>query len=214
MNFAERLTGLYLRLNGFLLMPAFSTFTIRPREEDRKAHAHIDILGFRPPGSFEQLEDVRFPVDALLFKCLESRVGEPLDCPLAVVCEVRTNQLGEFPRRERCDYARSMCGGIEVIPMCFDDSLNNVRFEQSERGIRVGLAHAYGWIAARISWLEERQVPKLASWNWSESMLAEVLVLSRLQCQRDERQFEMLVPEDRPRQARRNRLRDPIRERR
>ena len=43
MNFAERLAGLYLRLNGFFLMPAFSTFTVRAREEDRKAHAHVAL---------------------------------------------------------------------------------------------------------------------------------------------------------------------------
>src|SRR5436189_883747 len=194
MNFAERLAGLYLRLNGFFLMPAFSTFTIRVREEDRKAHAHLDILGFRPPGSFEQLKEIRFPVDALLFKCLESCVEEPLYSPVAVVCEVRTNEGGEFPRVERCEYARSMCGGINVIPMCFDDSLCDLLFDKNERGIRVGLAHAYRWIAARISWLEERQVPKLASWNWSESTLADMLVLTRLQLKRGERELEMLVP--------------------
>jgi hypothetical protein len=38
MNFAERLAGLYLRLNGFFLMPEFSTFRVGLE----KGHAHVD----------------------------------------------------------------------------------------------------------------------------------------------------------------------------
>jgi hypothetical protein len=89
--------------------------------------------------------------------------------------------------------------------MCFDDSVDNIAFDKDERGIHVGLAHAYRWIAARITWLEEQQVPKLASWNWSEPTLAEMLVLTRLQARQKERKAIMLVPPNPSRPIRRNR---------
>jgi hypothetical protein len=180
MNFAERLAGLYLRLNGFFLMPEFSTFTVGSEERDRKAHAHVDILAFRPTRSFEEFEGTCLPLDAALFRAFQSVIENPFEQNIAAVCEVRSNETGQFPKRKRQEYAAQMCGGVRVIAMCCDASLDGVKYDSKAKGIRFGLAHALRWIGARITWLNNKKIPKSQSWTWSEPMLADILVLDRL----------------------------------
>ncbi len=176
MNFAERLAGLYLRLNGFFLMPEFSIFRVGLE----KGHAHVDLIGFRPAGSREVFEGVVFPLDAAFYEAIANLCHEPFAENIALVCEVRTNSAGEFPNAERLKYAAAMCGTSSIVSVSCDRSLKNVKFVNEKLGIRIGLLHMIRWIAARISWLDNEGVPKSASWNWSEPALADFLVLNQL----------------------------------
>ena len=177
MNFAERLIGLYLRLNGFFLMPEFTTFSTGL---ENKGHAHVDLIGFRAKGSFEEHEHVIFPVDSQLFGIFKAFCeDDPFNSNIAVICEVRTNYDGVFPELNRRQYAARMCG-INVIPMCCDRSVDEVQHDRRLKGIRVGLARSMRWIAARIKWLHNEGIHKSESWNWSEPALADFLVLNQL----------------------------------
>ena len=178
MNFAERLAGVYLRLNGFFLMPEFSTFSAGLRNE---GHAHVDILAFRPRGAYENLEDIDFPLDAQLFDCFKHFLDKPFEENIGVVCEVRSNDNGKFPANARQRYAMRMCGLLSIIPLCCDRSVEDVRYDPEAKGIRIGLQHAIRWIGARIAWLDYKGIPKSESWNASEPGLADLLVLNSLQ---------------------------------
>jgi hypothetical protein len=175
MNFAERLAGLYLRLNGFFLMPEFSTFRVGLE----KGHAHVDLIAFRP-GSREIFEGIVFPLDAAFYHAVAKLGGEPFSENVALVCEVRTNFAGEFPNADRVKYAAEMCGTNSVVSVSCDRSLDHVELVKEKSAIKIGLLHMIRWIAARISWLDKEGVPKSASWNWSEPALADFLVLNQL----------------------------------
>jgi hypothetical protein len=189
MNFAERLIGLYLRLNGFFLMPEFTTFSTGLKN---KGHAHVDLIGFRPSGSFEEHENVIFPVDSQLFAIFNAFYQDPFNSNIAVICEVRTNDEGEFPELKRQQYAADMCG-FSAVPMCCDRSVNEVCYDRAGGGIRVGLTHSMRWIAARIRWLQNEGIHKSESWNWSEPALADFLVFNELTPIECEKEFKMLV---------------------
>jgi hypothetical protein len=189
MNFAERLAGLYLRLNGFFLMPEFSTFSTGLKTE---GHAHVDILAFRPKGAFEEYEGVVFPVDASLFENLHHFFRDPFHSNIAIVCEVRTNKRGKFPDPKRREYAAQLCGTATVAMRC-DRSVDNVQYDVRAKGIRLGLTHSLRWIAARIRWLNESGVHKSASWNLSEPELADFLVLNQLLPIQCENELKMMV---------------------
>jgi hypothetical protein len=189
MNFAERLIGLYLRLNGFFLMPEFSTFSTGLKIE---GHAHVDLLAFRPRGAFEEHKGIRFPVDSKLFENFHTFLKDPFSSNIAVVCEVRTNREGRFPEPKRQEYAAQMCG-LSAIPMCCDRSIDDLQYDSSVKGIRVGLTHSMRWIAARIQWLDDKGVPKSESWNWSEPALADFLVFTQLNPIQCENELDMMV---------------------
>jgi hypothetical protein len=188
MNFAERVIGLYLRLNGFFLMPEFSTFDTGLK----KGHAHVDLLAFRPKGAFEAHKGIVFPVDSKLFDVFCAFIREPFNSNIAVVCEVRTNDSGDFPNEKRRAYATEMCG-ISAIPVCADRSIEHLNYDDDAKGIRIGLNHCLKWIAARINWLDREGIPKSESWNWSEPALADFLVLNQLSPISCEEEFKMLV---------------------
>ena len=63
MNPAERLAATYLRLNGFLLLPQFTSF-------GGGYHNHVDLLGLRAPGSVERVGTIEFPVDGAFFAAI------------------------------------------------------------------------------------------------------------------------------------------------
>ena len=173
MNPAERIVATYLRLNGFLLLPHFTTF-------GGGYHNHMDLLGLRAPGSIERVEDITFPLDDAFFAALPDQFGE---CPqrvlLGLVAEVRTNRTVDIPDADHITYASTFLGGAPVVPISFSDSTtdprwNNGRLEASNR-------YALEWIIERIRWMDKhhRGLTKSGSWPWSEDSLAELLVLYR-----------------------------------
>ena len=128
MNFAERLAGLYLRLNGFFLMPEFTTFGVGLKNQ---GHAHVDLIALRPSGAFEEFEGKRFPLDADLFETIEQSIHDPLNQTIGVVCEIRTNDKGKFPEQKRQEYASQMCGLSTIIPMCCDESIDGIEYSKA-----------------------------------------------------------------------------------
>jgi hypothetical protein len=138
-------------------------------------------------------------VDSELFENFKAFYKDPFDSNVAVICEVRANYEGKFPELKRQRYAANICG-VGTIPMCCDRSVDDIRFDRGEKGIRVGLARSMRWIAARIKWLHKEGIHKSESWNWSEPALADFLVLNQLTPIECEKELGMLMPPRSPKQ--------------
>jgi hypothetical protein len=179
MNFAEKAAVLYLRLNGFFLMPQFTTFGAG--STNGTSHDHTDILAFRPGGAFERHGPINFPIDALLFDLLAQysafEKNDPRFVSFGVVCEVRANRNGKFAPRGRLDYCATLFGGHPIVPLLCD-AYEPAEIGLNEAGIRVGLTHALQWIFARVQWLDDQCAEKkTGSWAWSDEFLGDLLLL-------------------------------------
>jgi hypothetical protein len=72
MNCPEKIVGVYLRLNGFFLLPQFTLFEFA-------GHIHVDFLALRPPSMGESIHtpirNLTFPIDETLFELYRNNIG-------------------------------------------------------------------------------------------------------------------------------------------
>ena len=174
MNTAEKIAAIYLRLNGFLLLPHFTVF-------DGKQHNHIDIVGLRAANSVECLGDLIFPIDNRLFKAASEFVNNPESIFLGALAEVRTNQMKDSLSNEHVAYLSNFLGGIDSIRLSFYEFRDNEPTTLNG-SIDIGNRFAMNWIIERINWMQEQKMnlTKHGSWFLSEEWLADILVLTRM----------------------------------
>lgn len=173
MNFAEKIAGVYLRLNGFLLLPQFTVF-------EGGYHGHVDWVGLRAAGSREIGGNREFPTDDKFFAAIPSNIcAHPRDSLLGLVAEVRTNKQRDEPQANQVKYVRTFLGGATVIEVAFSESNNPPACR--DNCIEIGNNYALRWIFERIRWMDKNHhgLTKSGSWPWSEDAIAEFLVLNR-----------------------------------
>ena len=173
MNAAEKIAGVYLRLNGFLLLPHFTVF-------DGDMHGHLDWIGLRAARSEEVGANVPFPTDTAFFDAIPPEVcPHPREILLGLAAEVRTNKERDRPDASQVEYVRKFLGNATVLKASFFES--NHRPTWSEECIEVGNEYALKWIFERVAWMNENhwRLTKSGSWPWSDDALADFLVLYR-----------------------------------
>jgi len=149
MNSPEKIAGVYLRLNGFFLMPQFTLF-------DGKRHTHIDFLGLRAPQSIEMCGNLAFPLDDGLFNLLDEQVeGDSRNQLLAVITEVKGNKKKEKPGEGHIEYIDHFIGSANRIKIFFRNQ--GVEVSRSDDVIEIPLGYSLNWIIRRIDWIDENQ---------------------------------------------------------
>jgi len=124
----------------------------------------VDLIALRPQGAFEEFEGHKFPLDRALFKAIDNLLPDALNKTIGAVCEIRTNDEGNFPEEKRQEYASRMSAVPTVIPMCFDTSFDGLEYDEHHKGVHIALFHALEWIGARIMWLDNNKISKSESW--------------------------------------------------
>jgi hypothetical protein len=173
MNSPEKIAGVYLRLNGFFLLPQFTLF-------DGQRHTHVDLLGLRSPGSMERCKDLIFPLDDHLFEHVEGQVEDSRNQLIAIIAEVKGNQEKENPGEGHYEYINHFLGNSNQIKIHFRDQGENISTENDV--IEVPLKHALKWIIERIEFIDENKakLSKEGSWSWSEMSLSDILYIKKL----------------------------------
>ena len=119
MNSPEKIAGVYLRLNGFFLLPHFTLF-------DGDYHTHVDFLSLRAPGSVERCGGLTFPLDESLFNRIDSQVENCREQLLALVVEVKGNKKKQEPGDGHNDYIDQFIGNASRVKIHFRDHGQNI----------------------------------------------------------------------------------------
>ena len=173
MNSPEKIAGVYLRLNGFFLLPQFTLF-------DGESHTHVDFLGLRAPASIEQCGDVTFPIDDELFNRIDHQFEDSRNQLISVIAEVKGNQTKENPGEGHYEYINHFIGNSNRIKIHFRKQ--TVDISVANEVIEVSLTYALRKIIERIEWIDENlnKLSKESSWAWSETSLSDILYLKKL----------------------------------
>ena len=185
-NTTEKIAGTYLRLNGFLLLPHFTTFGADSSSGNR--HTHVDLIAVRLANSVEIAGGYEFPLDEALFVALGQMPGyegQPARSRnVGIVAEVKTNSNIDVPGARVCTYVRNFFGGkLEPVRVAFfnGETIEPPHFDREKGGIKINLRHCMKWIHWRINKIDQHlQLSKTAGWNMSEEFLSDLLVLDGL----------------------------------
>lgn len=175
LNAPEKVAALYLRLNGFFLMPQFTVFSSEFAQQ-------TDILAVRLPDSEERVGDKKLSTDARFFKA----TGDPKD-RICIVAEVK----GDERWKEAVDQiTRAFPYSIRMFGR--DSRVRKVVFcKQRDCMIQIGdltrasVQHCLWWIINRLGETQglvtgAETISKYGSWTWSEDFLSDLLFLSGL----------------------------------
>jgi hypothetical protein len=172
-NTAEKLAAVYLRLNGFLLLPHFTLF-------NGNGHNHVDLIGFRPGSSFEEIFGAPALRDTELSEYLTERMRRDSDRRnVGIIAQVKGNSVRDRITQSQVEYVQNFFGGIE--PVCLTFSLAAKDFGQGDHDLKISLGHAHNWIQRRVTDLENRgRLTKIGSWELSEEFLGDLLFLRQI----------------------------------
>jgi hypothetical protein len=176
MNCPEKISGAYLRLNGFFLLLHFTLF-------DGNNHTHVDFLGLRPPEGKEICQNLELPVDNQLFNVIENSIrNDPFTKLLGVIVEVKGGEKKEIPLNAHINYAINFFGrNVCVVPLSFAE-ISNKQPSIEQGSILIPLKYALKWTLFRFHWMNKNleRLSKSGSWSWSEDFLADLLYLQKL----------------------------------
>lgn len=167
MNSPEKVACLYLRLNGFFLLPNFTVF-------DGHQHTDIDIIGLRAAEAVERVGQYTFPLDASLTDVL------PMAPFVALVVQVKGTECLSWPSNDQVTYVQSLVGSAAIERAAVSLGVDGI--QKGANGIQIGLAHAAQWIRYRLADMDEHKLSltKTGSWTWSEPFLADLLLLRKV----------------------------------
>ena len=174
MNTPEKISLLYVRLNGFLLLPHFTLF-------NGDSHSHVDFVGIRPANGKEICNSLELPVDDELYKAIDSVLGNgSLRQTFGVVGEVKGGKGAEIPEEKNLKYVQNFLGGLEILGLSFAWGAGAPKSEK--RTVLVGIEHSIDWIKSRVSWMDSNlsRLSKSGSWNWSDEYMGDVLYLIKI----------------------------------
>jgi hypothetical protein len=177
METTEKIAFLYLRFNGFFLMPHFTVFGLEMEK-------HVDVLGFRPSGSEETIGDISL--------CRDKEFIEELGGPendIALWAEVGTGHAKDLFHPEKEAYVRRLFGErdhLKKIYFNFDKKEVETIVKEGDR-TEVSAGRCRRFILERFSQMETEQIgnllnrmTKTGSWRWSEEFLADLLCLRKM----------------------------------
>lgn len=176
METTEKIAFLYLRFNGFFLMPHFTVFAV-----DRQRH--VDALGIRPAGSREIIGEIQLRNDVEFIDALNGS-----DRDIILWAEVGTGtRSGLFPA-EKEKYVRSIFGARNDLKRAhFNFDMKGEAIAKKENIIEVPGSRCRKIILDRFSQMESEEIENLigemtkrGSWRWSEDFLADLLCLKKI----------------------------------
>ena len=175
METTEKIASLYLRLNGFFLMPHFTTFV-----EDFK---HVDLLGVRFKNSREEIGGTILDVDRAFLAKLKADSQD-----IKLWAEVGSEKALEnlFPD-QKADYVRKIFGDNSEIKKVYFDFTRDGKLQQLEDILIVPKDQCRNLILSRFAQMESeplkskmKRLTKEGSWRWSEEFLADLLYLRKI----------------------------------
>ena len=175
MNTAEKIAATYLRLNGFLLLPHFTTF-------NGNYHGHVDIVALRAANSQECLGDFIFPIDDAFWGIISGTLRTDAKKKfIGAIAEVKTGDEEEFPAPIHVDYIQTFLGDAQCIKISFSQLHDKSTFDYKSGTICISLTYAFKWILSRFSKMDEQKMrlTKDGSWTLSEDFLSEILVFRK-----------------------------------
>jgi hypothetical protein len=172
MNTPEKLAALYLRLNGFFLLPRFTVFA-------GGQHTDIDILGLRSVGACEQVESYRFPQDASLIDPIREL---PLVMAIGQVKGGVSSAI--YTASSHIQYAHRLAPTASPVSFAFHEGPSSLAWDSSQpiRTVSISLLYVNSWIRQRVI-DTNRDLPRFlkdGSWSWSEPFLSDYLYLTRI----------------------------------
>jgi hypothetical protein len=181
MNIGEKIAGAYLRLNGFLLLPNFTTFL--------GDHNHADLVGFRVANSAEIVEapsDIpgeeprrtTLLTDDKLFELLTAILGsDARKINVGLIGEVKANRVRDNLPEAHARYVKDFLGGIQPVCVSFYDLKTPI--QRDGRQLLISLHHAWNFIRKRIDWMDNQEdIAKSGSWTLSEDSLSDILLMN------------------------------------
>lgn len=175
METTEKIAFLYLRFNGFFLMPYFTVFGV---EKGR----HLDVLGIRLAGSEEKVGENLLSRDEEFINRLRGYEEDTI-----LWAEVGTGSRRDlFPERKEA-YCKRIFGGkdqLKKVYFDFDKQQEDLVYKDGILIVPAGRCRKI--ILDRFSQMESEPVKnklnemtKTGSWKWSEDFLADLLCLRK-----------------------------------
>jgi len=177
METTEKIAFLYLRFNGFFLMPHFTVFGLEKEK-------HVDVLGFRPAGSEETIGDISLCID----KEFIGELGDP-ENDILLWAEVGTGYVKDLFHPKKEVYVKKIFGtreNLKKIYFNFDKKEVETIVNEGDK-IEVSAGRCRKFILERFSQMESDEIgnllsgmTKTGSWRWSEEFLADLLCLRKM----------------------------------
>lgn len=175
METTEKIVSLYLRLNGFFLMPHFTTFV--------GEFKHVDLLGVRFKNAAEKIGGYTLKVDEDFLARLN---GNSKDIKLWVEVGSAREIPRLFPEKKE-DYVKRIFGSNNGIKKaCFDFSLEDSKLCRVEKALVISKGRCRDFILSRFAQMESeplksrmKELTKEGSWSWSEEFLGDLLFLRK-----------------------------------
>jgi hypothetical protein len=175
METTEKIAFLYLRFNGFFLM---SHFTVLGVENER----HADVLGIRPAGSREEVDQIPLCIDDEFI----DKLGGPKN-DIALWAEVGTGYNRDLFHLAKEKYIRKIFGTKHALRKAyFNFGKKEETIVSNGDKIEVAAGRCRKIILERFAQMESEkmrnllsQMTKTGSWRWSEEFLADLLCLRK-----------------------------------
>jgi len=176
MKTTEKIVSLYLRLNGFFLMPHFTTFVGNFK--------HVDFLGVRLRNSMEKIDEFVLKVDKGFLAKLN---GNSEDIKLWAEVGSKKEIVGSLFPEQKQDYVTKIFGSENRIKkVYFDFTLEDERLEQDTEYLIVPKGRCRNFLLSRFTQMQSeplrskmKKLTKEGSWNWSEEFLGDLLFLRK-----------------------------------
>ena len=172
MNVAEELTGVYLRLNGFLLLHNFTHLSTNG--------GHVketDIIGIRCPNSRALVNGTELMIDERLFSENLLRKNEVTP----IIVEVKGGPEAPIFNLEKIQYISNFFGdfGPHIDLIAVSDNFDTpMRVERDIPHIQIGIDYIKNQVRDLIAQRAEIS-NKLGSWNLSEGLLQTLIFYER-----------------------------------
>ena len=176
METTEKIAFLYLRFNGFFLMPHFTVFGVEKGK-------HVDVLGIRPAGSEEKVGRNLLSRDEEFINKLGGHAED-----IILWAEVGTGSRRDlFPERKEAYCVRIFGGKDQLKKVYFDFNRQEEDLAYENGIVIVPAGRCRKIILERFYQMESEpiktklnEMTKTGSWNWSDEFLADLLYLRKI----------------------------------
>lgn len=180
---SEKIVNVYLRLNGFFIIPKFSVLVERA--------THVDILGMRIGNSEERVgknvNSIPLRIDDDFLKLLG--ISKNDDVGLVVEVKGGEEEHGEIPEKNFV-YVIPFFGRIDPFRVVFEKAAEKLEKKVNNGAVHfvIPLSHCLNFINQRFEEMEEIEhqirehgdITKYGSWYLSEEFLSELIYLKSL----------------------------------
>ena len=181
MNTPEKITQVYLRLNGFFTIPQFTTL--------KEKGGHIDFLAVRLAGSLERVGVAPNQTILQIDEDLLLKLGVTKDEMIGLIIEVKGGKVTSAKvDKAQFDYAKTFFGNLDNIKRVGFERRRNLKIFTRNDHIIITLKYCMNFIKKRFLELKtieqdlrgSRLLSKEGSWELSDEFLSELIYLENL----------------------------------